>query len=137
MAGLFLAANGLSDWYFVLYLLLFTTLFLAWQWLSWLLLRLRAPESAPGTATGKAAFSMRLLWVTVRPSLVTAGVFVTLLGFWLLPMIQEGQPACLIFFHPFSGANDFSVAIFVNCHRNENGYILIFAAPVTFQVDSI
>lgn len=91
MAGLFLAANGLSDWYFVLYLLLFTTLFLAWQWLSCLLLRLRAPESAPGTATGKAAFSMRLLWVTVRPSLVTAGVFVTLLGFWLLPMIQEAR----------------------------------------------
>lgn len=86
-AGLFLVANGLSDWYFVLYLLLFTALFLAWHWLAALLPRLREQ----GTVADKAAFSIRLLWLTIRPSLVAAGVFVTLLSFWLWPMIQEAR----------------------------------------------
>ena len=34
MAGLFLVFNGLSDWYFVLYLFLFTVLVMCYLWLS-------------------------------------------------------------------------------------------------------
>jgi hypothetical protein len=87
LAGLFLVANGLSDWYFVLYLLLFTALYLAWEWLAGVLACFRKG----GTAAAKAALALRLLWAVLRPSLLAAAVFVLLLSFWLLPMMQEAR----------------------------------------------
>lgn len=87
LAGIFLVANGLSDWYFVLYLFLFSALVLAWQWLGDLLPGLRRP----GTAAAKAAFSLHLLWISLRPALLAAALFVVVLSPWLLPMIQEAR----------------------------------------------
>jgi hypothetical protein len=85
LAGLFLVLNGLCDWYFVLYLLLFTGLALAWQWGA----ALRAQRPAAGTTARSAAFSLRVLWATIRPALTAAALFLMALSFWLVPMVYE------------------------------------------------
>ncbi len=38
-----------------------------------------------------AASILRTLWATVRPALVAAAVFLVLLSFWLVPMVQEAR----------------------------------------------
>ena len=68
LAGFFLALNGLCDWYFVLYLFLFTGLAVLWSWL---------------------AGDGHHLWKSLKPALVAGGCFAVLLSPWLLPMIQE------------------------------------------------
>ena len=85
LAGLFLVFNGLCDWYFVLYLLLFTGLAIAWQWGE----GVRRSRSEHGTGDPGAASILRILWATFRPALVAAAVFLVLLSFWLVPMVQE------------------------------------------------
>ena len=87
LAGLFLVFNGLCDWYFVLYLLLFTGLAVAWQWGA----ALRTQGAEGGTAGRGAALLLQALWATIRPALVAAAVFVALLSFWLVPMVQEAS----------------------------------------------
>ncbi len=90
LGGLFLVLNGLCDWYFVLYLLLFTGLAVVWHWIG----RLRAaPErlegsSAPAHTSIRAA---TMLWSTVRPALVAGLFFGGALSFWLLPMLMEAR----------------------------------------------
>ena len=87
LAGLFLVFNGLCDWYFVLYLLLFTGLAIAWQWGA----EVRHGSADRGTGDRRAASILRTLWVTARPALVAAAVFLVLLSFWLVPMVQEAR----------------------------------------------
>ncbi len=87
LAGLFLVFNGLSDWYFVLYLFLFTGLVIVWQWPA----AVHRHSRQGGTVNGWAAFSLRMLWVAARPALIAGCVFVVLLSFWLVPMIQEAR----------------------------------------------
>ena len=79
--------NGLCDWYFVLYLLLFTGLAIAWQWGA----EVRRGRADRGTGDPPAASILRTLWATVRPALVAAAVFLVLLSFWLVPMVQEAR----------------------------------------------
>ncbi|MBK8050563.1 MAG: hypothetical protein IPK16_27735 [Anaerolineales bacterium] len=76
LAGLFLAFNGLCDWYFVLYLFLFTALAVVWAWGA---SQLSAPRSQ-----GWVGF-----WRSVRPALVAGALFAVLLSFWLVPMVAE------------------------------------------------
>ena len=87
LAGLFLVFNGLCDWYFVLYLLLFTGLAIAWQWGA----GVRRSRTDGGTGNPGAASILRVLWATIRPALVAAVVFLVLLSFWLVPMVQEAR----------------------------------------------
>lgn len=87
LAGLFLVFNGLCDWYFVLYLLLFTGLAIAWQWGA----EVRCRGAERGTGAPRAASILHALWVTIRPSLGAAAVFLVLLSFWLVPMVQEAR----------------------------------------------
>jgi hypothetical protein len=87
LAGLFLVFNGLCDWYFVLYLLLFTGLAIAWQWGT----EVRRSRIDRGTGDRRAASILRILWATIRPALVAAAVFLVLLSFWLVPMVQEAR----------------------------------------------
>ena len=87
LAGLFLVFNGLCDWYFVLYLLLFTGLAIVWQWGA----GIRRSRTERGTGDPGAASILRMLWATVRPALVAAAVFLVLLSFWLVPMVQEAR----------------------------------------------
>ena len=89
LAGLFLVFNGLCDWYFVLYLLLFTGLAVAWQWGA----ALRTQGAEGGTAGAAAQrCSCKHCGRQIRPALVAAAVFVALLSFWLVPMVQEATP---------------------------------------------
>ncbi len=87
LAGLFLVFNGLCDWYFVLYLLLFTGLAIAWQWGA----GVRRSRSERGTGAPPAASILGILWATIRPALAAATVFLVLLSFWLVPMVQEAR----------------------------------------------
>jgi len=84
LAGLFLVLAGLCDWYFVLYLLLFTGLALLMNWL----VALRE-NGGKGTAGQKAAFGVRALWISLRPPLVISAVFALVLSPWLIPMVRE------------------------------------------------
>ncbi len=71
-AALFLVLTGLCDWYFVLYLFLFTGVAIFWLWLA-----------APGRPT------LRKLLRIVAPATVAGGVFAVALSFWLAPMVME------------------------------------------------
>src|SRR5690606_32827213 len=71
-AALFLIFTGLCDWYFVLYLFLFTGVAIFWLWLA-----------APGRPT------LRGLLHLVAPAAVAGGVFAMTLSFWLVPMGLE------------------------------------------------
>jgi hypothetical protein len=81
MAGLFLALVGLCDWYFVLYLFLFTMFFLVWQWGTasrrWMV------ERTSRSSTGKA------LMAPIYPAFTAGIVFVVLLSPILAPMVRE------------------------------------------------
>jgi hypothetical protein len=74
MAGLFLILTGLCDWYFVLYLFLFTALTVLWQWLA-----------APG------GVSLRGLARVLAPPAVAGSFFAVALSFWLIPMVLEAM----------------------------------------------
>lgn len=76
LAGFFLALAGLCDWYFVLYLLLFTGLVVIWSWVSSLWRRRVSPRD---------------LGVALWPALVAGGVFALLLSPILAPMVQEAR----------------------------------------------
>jgi hypothetical protein len=71
-AGFFLILTGLSDWYFVLYLFLFTALTLLWHW---------------GAPPGR--FGWRKLGRVLAPPLVAGLFFAVALSFWLVPMVLE------------------------------------------------
>ncbi len=73
LAGLFLVLTGLCDWYFVLYLFLFTGLALLWGW--W--------------RTARRAGTVDSLIVTLRPALVAGALFALVLSPWLVPMVRE------------------------------------------------
>ncbi len=84
LAALFLIFAGLCDWYFVLYLLLFTALALGMNWLVGL-----REEPATGTLGQKAAFWGQALWISLRPPLVIGAIFGVVLSPWLAPMVHE------------------------------------------------
>lgn len=71
-AGFFLILTGLSDWYFVLYLFLFTAVTLLWHW-----------------ATPPGRFGWRKLGRVLAPPLVAGLFFAGALSFWLVPMVLE------------------------------------------------
>lgn len=71
-AGFFLILTGLSDWYFVLYLFLFTAVTLLWRWV--------APPRR---------FDWRKLRRMLAPPLVAGLFFAAALSFWLAPMVLE------------------------------------------------
>ncbi|HHW87271.1 MAG TPA: hypothetical protein GX400_13815 [Chloroflexi bacterium] len=71
-AGFFLILTGLSDWYFVLYLFLFTAATLLWHW---------------GAPPGRFGWSK--LGRVLAPPLVAGLVFAIALSFWLVPMVLE------------------------------------------------
>lgn len=81
MAGLFLALVGLCDWYFVLYLFLFTLFFLLWQWGTEI--RRWIGERRASPAMGKA------LMAPIYPAFTAGIVFVVLLSPILAPMVRE------------------------------------------------
>ncbi|MBX2998357.1 MAG: hypothetical protein KF893_07580 [Caldilineaceae bacterium] len=81
MAGLFLALVGLCDWYFVLYLFLFTAFFLFWQWGAEIRHWITRRKSGRGAA--------RTLMMTILPALTAGIVFVVLLSPILAPMVRE------------------------------------------------
>jgi len=71
LAGLFLTLTGLCDWYFVLYLLLFTALAIGWRWLT------------------QGQISWQTLGFALRPAMVAGSLFLLLLSPILMPMIRE------------------------------------------------
>jgi len=71
-AGFFLILTGLSDWYFVLYLFLFTAVTLLWRW-----------AAPPGR------FGWRKLGRVLAPPLAAGLFFAVALSFWLAPMVLE------------------------------------------------
>ncbi|MCS6826161.1 MAG: YfhO family protein [Caldilinea sp.] len=73
-AGLFLILAGLCDWYFVLYLFLFTAVAVLWQWLT-----------PPGRPT------LRRLFIALAPPAVAGLLFALGLSFWLIPMMAEAM----------------------------------------------
>ena len=74
LAGFFLTLAGLCDWYFVLYLFLFTGVVILWSWL-WALLRREG--------------SWRVWLGVLGPAAVAGTVFVLLLAPLLVPMVYE------------------------------------------------
>ena len=71
-AAIFLIFSGLCDWYFVLYLFLFTGMTIFWVWLA-----------EPGRPTPH-----KLLRILAPPA-VTGSIFAVILSFWLVPMVAE------------------------------------------------
>ena len=51
--------------------------------------------------------------------------------------LKKLLPAFLIFLHPFGCPQNLTVSVFIDCNGHKNGYILIFAAPVPFQINAI
>ena len=80
LAGLFLALTGLCDWYFVLYLFLFTGLAVIWHGVAQL-----GEKAASIPAPRRLVSAGKVL----GPPLLAGGLFLTLLSPILLPMIQE------------------------------------------------
>ncbi len=75
---------GLCDWYYVLYLALFTGLAVLWAWLGAPAVD-RPPQPAESRLAGEAGRLGRLL----LPPLLAGGIFFVALSFWLVPMIRE------------------------------------------------
>ncbi len=73
-AGFFLILTGLCDWYFVLYLFLFTAVALLWHW-----------------AAPPRRFGWRKLGRVLAPPLTAGLIFVAVLSFWLAPMVLEAM----------------------------------------------
>ena len=84
MAGLFLIFNGLSDWYFVLYLFLFTALAICYFWLSDLVSNL-------ARETLNVRQSVRSLVAVFLPPLTAGAIFALVLSPVLLPMLREAS----------------------------------------------
>jgi hypothetical protein len=84
MAGLFLILTGLCDWYFVLYLLLFTGLVAVWRTAStlWQAYIQTSPHRL-------GAQVWRAVWRTWAPPALAGLVFVIALSPVLIPMMQE------------------------------------------------
>ena len=49
--------------------------------------------------------------------------------------LEEAHPARFVLFHPLGGAQDFTVTVFDDCDRDQNGYVLTFLFNSLF-VDS-
>lgn len=82
LAGLFLVFNGLSDWYFVLYLFLFTVLVIAYYWVGNLI-------SGARNKSADARGVLRSFLEVLRPPAVAGALFVVVLSPVLLPMVRE------------------------------------------------
>ncbi|MCC6166697.1 MAG: hypothetical protein IT329_05665 [Caldilineaceae bacterium] len=78
-AGFFLALAGLCDWYFVLYLFLFTALAVIWQGVG----ALRQAQTSRGR--------LRRLAAVALPAALAGGVFALLLSPILIPMVDEAR----------------------------------------------
>lgn len=82
LAGLFLILAGLCDWYFVMYLFLFSALYLLWACLALLITRRAHPTAnTPGIGRGLVA--------TLRPALTAGLVFLVVLSPVLFPMMRD------------------------------------------------
>jgi len=55
----------------------------------------------------------------------------------LLQHLQEREPARLVLLHAFCCTDDLPVPFLVDRHRHQDRDVLVFAAPVALQVDSI
>lgn len=102
-AGLFLALAGLSDWYFVLYLFLFTGLVVIWQGVETLtnpgqsiVVQPISVDEAKQTVvvrvhglTELARGWARRLVAVLMPAMVAGGIFALLLSPILAPMVRE------------------------------------------------
>lgn len=86
MAGLFLTLTGLCDWYFVLYLFLFTGLALLWHWL--LLLRMSGRLQQIHATVQLPQLVVRGI-VMVFAAALAGVVMVLLLSPMLVPMVRE------------------------------------------------
>jgi hypothetical protein len=82
LAGLFLVLVGLCDWYYVLYLFLFTAFFLLWQVIGAL------AEWRRGRGAGQGNI-LRMLLAPVLPAVTAGLVFLILLSPVLIPMVRE------------------------------------------------
>lgn len=82
LAGLFLVFNGLSDWYFVLYLLLFTGLVIVYYWLA----DIAGKRTHTGIPLGQVAGSLAAVLAT---PLLAALIFIVVLSPVLQPMVRE------------------------------------------------
>ena len=51
--------------------------------------------------------------------------------------LEEFLPAFLVFLQTFGCAKNLTISVFIHCNSHKNGYILIFTAPVPFQIDAI
>lgn len=80
LAGFFLVLVGLCDWYYVLYLFLFTGLYLVWQWGR---IGLALAHRRPGISSDRALLAVPL------PALTAGLLFLVLLSPILVPMIRE------------------------------------------------
>lgn len=74
LAGIFLTLAGLCDWYFVLYLFLFTALAILWAW---------------GIALWRREWEWRAWFGVLAPALVAGGLFALFLAPVLIPMVYE------------------------------------------------
>ena len=50
---------------------------------------------------------------------------------------EELLPAFFVFLQTFGCAENLTVSVFIDCNGHKNGYILVFASPVPFQIDAI
>ncbi len=87
MAGLFLTLTGLCDWYFVLYLFLFTGLVIGWRWM--LGIRDWRVEIGECMVTQSPISTLQSLFSYLRPPLIAGLLFLLLLAPILVPMIRE------------------------------------------------
>lgn len=92
LASLFLVLTGLCDWYFVLYLMLFTGLLVFWRWgvaaFQWVVRRWAEPANRNRRAPSLAGLST-VLMATLLPPVVAGLVFAIVLSPILVPMVQE------------------------------------------------
>lgn len=93
MAGLFLVFVGLCDWYFVLYLFLFTGLALLWGWLTPAGKSQPSGDAAGIPATGDSVqtkpSAVRSALNTLLPPALAGVVFLIVLSPILVPMVRE------------------------------------------------
>ncbi len=87
MAGLFLTLVGLCDWYFVLYLFLFTGLYLGFSILDFRFWISGSSQDRPHPNPKSKILNLKSL----LPAIVAGLLFVLLLSPMLLPMIREAR----------------------------------------------
>ncbi len=102
---------------------------------SWVSLRIHSCKSAQrnaGSEPGKhLSHGLNQSWTFIGNKQLCA------LQASSLQLTQEAEPTFFIFFHTLCGTNDFPFSSLVDRHRNQNGHILVFPAPIALQVDLI